>query len=605
MVMKLRLTTAIRDDQTLLSHVGELALMNFQPSTDDFCRDMRTTLHAVAMGEPDAISNIAQVSGNDAGTLERAAFKRRDGRTLVFRSQTLTKQARMPMHVRFCTECLTEDIDLAAALGMRRPYHHAYGRPHWHAAQYRTCVKHGLQLASVGTGPGHRQHDFAGAVLPLLDRLDEIGSSQIHRSASGLEQYLEKRILNGGGDDFLDGLGFSVTARFCEMLGAVALFGPWPPHLGFTDEQWQLAGSAGYQIASKGSPAITTFLAGLKETAERDSRDGAHNDWGILYNWMNETRDPELEPLLEVARDHIEMNYPVGVGKGILGRQVRTRKMHSVHSASVEYGVHGQVMRTQLAAAGVIEDDPSKTDNLILFPAGPNRTLLERLSRGVSALHAQQRINCDRQVFGPLVEAGLLTPIAPVQSGYPLFDKADLDAFVEGLLAKAVPYSTKPAGLETISAARMKMICSHPDIVKLIQSGKLTKVGRLENEWGYAAVLVDHAEIAPLVRGAELGGIVVTYIAADLGIPHAGMVKMLDVHLPTQRRMHPQRRCLQQIVEHAVYAAFKAKYVSLRDLSRDAGVNSRKFEVQLRHKGITPEPGFPKKVHLYLRSRLG
>lgn len=278
--------------------------------------------------------------------------------------------------------------------------------------------------------------------------------------------------------------------------------------------------------------------------------------------------------------------------------------MHSICSASVEYGLHAQVLRIQLAAAGVIENDPESFDNHILFPAASNRDLLERLSRGVSALHARERINCERQVFAPLVKAGILFPIVEVPSGYPLFDTADLDAFIAGLLAKAVPHAAKPAGLETIATARMKVGCSQPEIVKLIQAGRLTTVGRLETESGYVSVLVDPVELVPLVRGAELGGIIVTHIAADLGIPHAGLVKMLNVHLPTEWRRHPRRRCLQQVVDDAIYAKFKAKYVSLRDLSRAAGLNARKYAVLLRNRGIVPEPRFPPHVHLYAISKL-
>lgn len=80
--------------------------------------------------------------------------------------------------------------------------------------------------------------------------------------------------------------------------------------------------------------------------------------------------------------------------------------------------------------------------------------------------------------------------------------------------------------------------------------------------------------------------------------------EMLEVHLPTVERMHPTRRCLQRVVDDAVYATFKAKFVSLRDLALEAGVHSRTKMVELRKRGIHPEPGFPDRVHLYLRSRL-
>ena len=40
-------------------------------------------------------------------------------------------------------------------------------------------------------------------------------------------------------------------------------------------------------------------------------------------------------------------------------------------------------------------------------------------------------------------------------------------------------------------------------------------------------MLLDPLEVAPLVRGEELGGLVVVDIVADLGIHFAGVVEML------------------------------------------------------------------------------
>ena len=600
MVRQLRLTRSIRPDQTLLSYVGELALMNLQPTTSDFCLDMGTNLGALAMGEAAAIERIAFVSRNEVEAIDRAAVKRK-GRALTLRGQTLTLQVRSPQAIRFCPDCLQGDVAQAAADGARRPQHHAYGRPQWLVTQYRTCVKHGLQLASIPSDQRtNLRHDFAGSVLPLLDRLGELGADLARRPASDFETRLEERLLG-----FADGeLGFSVLARFCEVLGAVALHGRRPPHLGFDDDAWWEAGAAGFAIVDRGIDHVLEFLGDLRKPEERDSRDGPHNDWGIVHDWLEDTRDEEIEPLLERVRDHIEATYPTAPGKMVLGRFVKERKVHSVWTAAKEYGLLGSVLRPQLVGASVVPDHPDAFDNHLLFPAAPHRPLLEKLSRGISALHAQQRINCERQVFGPLVEAGILKPIVAVKSGFPLFDTADLDAFVERLLNGATPHKTKPDEMETIAKARMKASCSQPAIVKLILDGRLKSVGRLEGEGGFAAVLVDPLEVAPLVRGEELGGTTANDIVGDLGIHFAGVVEILEVHLPTVERMHPTRRCLQRVVDDKVYAAFRAKYVSLRDLALEAGVHSRTKMVELRKRGIHPEPGFPDRVHLYLRSRL-
>lgn len=601
MVKQLRLRAPIREDQTLLSYVGQLARINLQTSTEDFCQDMGTTLQKVAVGDPDAIKRIALVSATDEDVIDRAAFSAK-GRSSTFRGQTVTLQVRA-QKVRFCPDCLEEDVSRAKEEGARRPNLYAYGRPQWHISQYRTCVKHGIQLAMVDANRGLRRHDFARAALPLLDHLDDIASNLVRRPANAFERHLEDRILHGGNGAPV-GLGFSVTARLCEMLGAVSLFGKWPAHLGFNDETWHRAGAAGFDIAAGGIDSILAFLSDLMGQDERDSRNGPHKDFGIIYRWLEATRDEEMEALVEPIRDHIEEHYPIEAGKQVLGRYVRQRRMHSITSASVQYGLLTSVLRPQLVAAGVVEDDRGKSDNHMLFPAAPNQLLLERLSRGISEMHARERINCERQNFPRLVSAGIISPIVTVKSGYPLFDTVDLDSLVERMFAEAVPYRTKPDHLETIATARMKCGCGQPEIVQLILDGKLKSVGRIETVPGYASVLVDPVEVAPLVRGEELGGITPTNIVPDLGVHHAGVVAMLDVHLPTVERMHPKRRCWHKVVDDAEYAAFKAKYVSLRDLAQEAGVHAKAMQAQLRNQGILHEPGFPPAVYLYLRSRL-
>lgn len=185
-----------------------------------------------------------------------------------------------------------------------------------------------------------------------------------------------------------------------------------------------------------------------------------------------------------------------------------------------------------------------------------------------------------------------------------MFDTQDLDDFISALSKDAVRYDTKPAGLDTVIDARRKAGCRHNEMVQLILAGKLSKLGVLSNVPGYPGFLVDSDEIARLVRGEDLAGIVVTRISTDLGVPHAAMAQMLDVHLPTSLGMHPKRRCPQRIVESSVYQNFKNRYVSLRDLAREAGLNPKTQLADLRRRGIKPEPGFPKGTFLFLRSSL-
>jgi hypothetical protein len=603
MVNLLRLLVDIQSDETFESYVCRLGSINFQPSGDDFSRDMSTTLHSVAAGAADAIRRISAVSGVGQDVLRRSAFVRNPDRSRCYRGQKLTLHARAPALHRFCPACLQEDIEKAVAAGSRRPHAHCYGRAHWHVKQYRTCVRHGIRMSELTSVASSRQYDLIGAVEPLLTELPSLAAGPEQRTANGLERYIERRF-HEESHEYLDRFGFSVCARFCEMLGAVAVYGPWPPHLGFTDEHWHAAGAAGYEIASRGDRAIRGFLFGLKNKDKRDSRDGPHADWGILYNWLEDTRDRDIEPLLELARDVAQSIYPIPAGRKLLHAKVAERRMHSVWSASIEHGIHVDVLRSQLSVAGAIDPQIGQFDNHILFPAALHQELLQRLARGITDLPARTRLNCERQIFPLLVAARIVSPIVDVESGCRLFDPVDLDQFMARMVGGAEPYEKAPEDMVSIAKARMKVGCSQTEIVRLVLDRRLTKLGTLNGRSGYASLLVAPDEIRPLVHTGHLGGIVITDIAKDFGIPHAGLVQLLDLQLPTEHRMHPVRRCMQQLVDQCVYDEFKSKFVSLRDLSRSAGLNAKTVMVQLRSNGILPEEHFPPGVYIYAKAKL-
>ncbi|SMQ68635.1 TniQ protein [Devosia lucknowensis] len=602
MVSRLRITAPIRSDQTLASFAGQLASMNHQPSTEDFCKDMGTTLRKVALGEDDAIARMAEISGNDPDTVALSAFRYASDGSLSFRGQRLTQQSRSARSVRFCARCLCEDIAAAVTAGARHPEHHVYGRPHWLCSQIRTCVRHGVALSAVDARRGDHQYDFAGALRPFLGNLGELDAAAAPARANGLELYLSERFYSQG-SAYLDGLGYSVAARFCEVIGSVAKFGPRPLLKGIGEDRWHLGGGEGYAIASRGPDGILPFLSTLKDKDSRDPRDGPHIDWGILHDWLEETRDPELSPLLELARDFIASNYAIAKGRKILGRPAAERKMHSVTSAAIEHGVHAKVLRNQLVQAGVIEDRPEVPENLMLFPAAPNEDLLRRLGRGITAQEARERIDCDRSIFFPFVEAGILAPVVDVDTGYPLYDVEDLERFLDCLVEKAVVYDAVPEGMTGVVEARRRLSCTHAEVANLILDRRLSRVGVLAGRRGYPALLVDPDEIGPMIR-KTFEGVVPNDIIEDFGIAHAALSELLDTRLPTTLEMHPSKKRPQRVVERGVYDAFKSRYVSLRDLARIDGVTSKSKLASLRRRGIGHDPTFPAGAYVYQRDRL-
>jgi len=287
-------------------------------------------------------------------------------------------------------------------------------------------------------------------------------------------------------------------------------------------------------------------------------------------------------------------------GLGEVGPILRTL-VHSVTSAAAEHRIHPKVLRNQLVHAGVIEDRPEVPENLILFPAAPNERLLRRLGRGITAQEARERIGCDRSIFFPFVEAGILAPVVDVKSGYPLYDIEDLDRFLDRLVEKAVVYEAVPEEMTGVVEARRRLSCTHVEVAKLVLEDRLSRVGVLAGSRGYPDVLVDPGEIAPMIR-KRLEGVVANDIIEDFGIPHAALSELLDTRLPTTLEMHPVKKRPQRVVERGVYDEFKSRYVSLRDLARIDGVTSKSKLADLRRRGIAHDPTFPDGAYVYPRA---
>ena len=107
-----------------------------------------------------------------------------------------------------------------------------------------------------------------------------------------------------------------------------------------------------------------------------------------------------------------------------------------------------------------------------------------------------------------LHQAGLIAPrIRGADHGAAdLFAAADLDAFLDRLLAGAAPVAAASDGQDTIPDAAKKACCGAEAIVRLAIDGKLAHKWKLAGERGCMSLLVDVEEIRALVRGADHGG---------------------------------------------------------------------------------------------------
>ena len=120
---------------------------------------------------------------------------------------------------------------------------------------------HDLALATIAEDltPG-ALHDFTHHVAPALAGLEHLADQTEGRLPTGLESYVMTRLGGYRRSTYLDSLDLFVAIKTCELIGAVEVFGRTANLNRLTDEEWRVAGAAGFAIADGGAASVRDFL---------------------------------------------------------------------------------------------------------------------------------------------------------------------------------------------------------------------------------------------------------------------------------------------------------------------------------------------------------
>jgi hypothetical protein len=575
--------------ESATSYVSRLARFHGIVSALSFCTDMGLVFQKFADGEHGALSALAGLSGAPIAALLRGSLRRGDDGWRL-NGERLTKPSLRRDRLHVCPKCLAADIG-----GQARPDVAVYGRAIWLVAHIRACPVHGVPLIEVANTLGARTHDFAAIVGPVAVVIADADAGDI-LPASAMEDYLVGRLSGAPRENpWLDALDFFAAAKTCEMVGAVALHGRTPNLKLLTEAQWREAGAAGFAIASGGEVSIRDFLRDLQATYAytRSATEGPQAQFGRLYQWLAfGARDAAFDPVRDLMRRHILETMPVGPGDEIFGRQVERRVLHSVRSASLEFGVHPKRLRKLLAAKGLVADDHvTQPDDRVLFDIESASVVLQAAA-GMSLKEVETYLNAGRVQAKLLVGGGFIRPV--VAAGAPgigenAFAKADLDAFLASLFADAVPVAAPDGAACDIPKAAKKANCSAAEIVRLILDRRLAWVGRLVGVAGYMSVLVDFEEIRRHVRGPALAGLTAQMVQQALRTTHKVVKALIGAgFLPRTRFVNPSNRCPVDLVSRADFEAFRAEYATLFELAEARGVHHLVLKAALAAKGVRP-----------------
>lgn len=254
----------------------------------------------------------------------------------MFNGQRLTLPTLRRERLWVCPACLREDVERGGDLG-------AFNRLLWTLAPIRTCADHGMSLVDLGgCGNPHMTADFAYRVAPTLGALESVLARSTPRAASPMEHYLTERLDGGGEGGLLDGFAWHVAAKTCEMVGAVKVFGATQNLRQLNEDDWYAAGAAGFEVLAEGLQPFLEVLDGLRATAKH-GLDGPQAVFGRLYQWLAfaaRSEASDFDPVRRLIAGHVLKTFPLAEGNVVLGQRVNRRRVHSIRTASIEYGIH-------------------------------------------------------------------------------------------------------------------------------------------------------------------------------------------------------------------------------------------------------------------------
>jgi TniQ len=590
--MALRVTIPLGRGEAPTSFASRLSAANGLP-VREFCLDWDIRFQSVVDGDAAAIVVLADKGGVSVVDLMSHAFIHGQNHAFTYRGEQLMRSSLRRKRVVVCPHCLSEDI----ANSNRKPFLAVYGRAIWQIDAIKTCPVHLTPLVEIADDMTTSTiHEFTHYVASVLPNLSKLVDQAVHRDLTGLEDYVLARLDGAKATPFLDSLALFVAIKLCEMLGAVELFGRVANLRRFSDEQWRLAGAAGFAIAAGGASAISAFLSRLQASFDYSRRGGTEGPqalYGRIYQWLEfGAADAAYNPVRDVIGRHIRDHLPLGPGDTVFGQPVESRTLHSIRTLSLEAQVHAKRLRKLLRAAGITGDHQDHlADANVIFASGKASSVITRAKGAMSLPAAGEYLNAPRVHRALLVQAGFLVPCLSA-AGFGAVDQfavADLDEFLKRLLDGAEEVKKPRSGQVDIAGAAKRANCKAAEIVRLIFDKKLKWVGHMAGVDGYLSVLVDLEEIRSLTRGKDHGGLTPYQVACTLGATDR-VARMLikHGHLKTVSTINPINRCPQRVVMPEEVERFQRQYVSLFALAKERGRHFRKLKQELDASGAKP-----------------
>ena len=576
--------------ETPQSYAARLAWQHTGGALLPFLQDIRIKAAELMSSEAKAIEALAEVAGEPATTIARNAAVRVAKRAYDLRGSQVSAEFMARPSTVFCPACLAEDDNVLGDPRLRR------GRWIWTLTVVRTCPEHGLPLiARDKTSWSDELHVMSDRVPETGQELRDLVNAQQAREVSPLQSYILARLSDQRGPEWLDTQTIEQAWRTTEMLGMVAVFGPHKNLQTATRDEWDAAGSAGFEYTSRGKRGVLECLQEIFEARSHSTTNaGPQKVFGRLFQWLAFAKGTkDAGDIKRIMREFIFDHFALAAGHKVFGVALPERRLHTAASLATEAGFDVRTLRSVLVAKHLVCADDEKAQ--VAFNADAGRKVASSITRLVAGKGLPKALNCTRPQAEQLVDEGLLTPIVDeFLEGHgrvrKAFDAAKIARFLEDLRSATRSVPVIPHDLVPVSKAAERAKISSGEIVHLILGRHLKTVVRKSGGNGIASIFVDSDEVKSAARNLLIG-LSFSSVAGRLKMPRPSILKLTSEHpdvLPSQIvepqvGTHKFARFLDQDID-----AFREKFTTAIRVANGHGVELKVTLGRFKRTGVKP-----------------
>lgn len=573
-------------DETPISYANRFSEFHTGRPFNDMAKGFGFEPLDMLSNKTSALSRLSEISGVPEGDMRHNTPVSLGERKYDLRGEIVTAEFLASPKIVFCPACLHED-DQTGARRARWP---------WSLAVVRTCAVHKLPLQCASKGAWNHSLLSLGHTVPERgENLKALAKDIERREPSPLQNYVLTRLERQTGPRWLDEQTLDQAVRATELLGVLLVFGPDQllPDLGQDD--WDIAGSAGYAVTSQGEGAIRLALEEqFSKFSMAEGSPGPRKIFGCFYTALAHSKtmkDPG--DIARILREFIWDRIAMPTGTKVLGQKLPERRLHTVASLAKEAGQDSRRLYNMLVGARVIPTDAAAH---FAIPVQVGREMAARVKRIVNVTRLPQALNCTRPMANHLCNERLLTPI---YYGTPSFrgklqkgvDRDEISALLDELSARSVP-NLAVTGLVKISKAAEKAKVPAVCVVQMVRAGFLQHVARVEDVPGIEGMRVCPSEVKKVVK-STLVGMTASEAFAALKLNFDAGWELVDRH-PEVVSLKPHRieglspgseiiRFLPESV-----AAFDKSFTTLAQIARKGGPDVKELKDLMAKRGVSP-----------------